>query len=290
MINQKGSSKTDTLIKLALVFFISLLSFSIGTFVGKKFSDNQNRLSALEGGHARQVAGIGNQDSKHDELTNDEFAKMAEEFVNDDVAPEKAESPTTVTKNEDHQEEVKTEEHSEQTDGHAEQAKKEEQVPAKRGEVSVAHNSKESTKETAKEHTKEAAKLPQHAATKVSEGKNPLEEIPAPPPAHKDTKATAVAPPPRLPSSLPAKVAQSPVGKYTVQVASYSAENEAQKMAADLKAKGFSSFYTSADAKGQTWYRVSVGLFSTQDEASKFKSKLMEETKISGAFIQKIVK
>ena len=39
---------TNRIIELTLVFFISLFSFSIGTFVGKKYSDNQHRLSQLE--------------------------------------------------------------------------------------------------------------------------------------------------------------------------------------------------------------------------------------------------
>ena len=42
------SQKTDNMIKLALVFFVTLLSFSIGTYVGKKYSDNQYKLSLLE--------------------------------------------------------------------------------------------------------------------------------------------------------------------------------------------------------------------------------------------------
>jgi len=36
------------MIKLALVFFVSLLSFSVGTYIGKKYSDNQHKLALLE--------------------------------------------------------------------------------------------------------------------------------------------------------------------------------------------------------------------------------------------------
>ena len=50
MLNQNGGSRTDTLIKLVLVFFLSLLSFSVGTFVGKQFSDSQHKIAALENG------------------------------------------------------------------------------------------------------------------------------------------------------------------------------------------------------------------------------------------------
>ena len=45
----KGNSKADTLVKVVLVFFISLLSFSVGTFVGKQVSDSHHRRMALEG-------------------------------------------------------------------------------------------------------------------------------------------------------------------------------------------------------------------------------------------------
>ena len=48
MAVERYGSKTDVVVKLILVFFISLLSFSIGTFVGKKFSDNQHKIAQLE--------------------------------------------------------------------------------------------------------------------------------------------------------------------------------------------------------------------------------------------------
>ena len=52
MLNRRGSSKTDTLLKLTLMFFVILLSFSAGTFLGKQFSDSQHKLSALENNNA----------------------------------------------------------------------------------------------------------------------------------------------------------------------------------------------------------------------------------------------
>lgn len=38
----------NRIIELCLVFLVSILSFSIGTFVGKKYSDNQHRLALLD--------------------------------------------------------------------------------------------------------------------------------------------------------------------------------------------------------------------------------------------------
>jgi hypothetical protein len=37
------------LIKLALVFFLSLLAFSIGSLIGKQWSDSQSTVEELEG-------------------------------------------------------------------------------------------------------------------------------------------------------------------------------------------------------------------------------------------------
>lgn len=88
------SSKTDSAVKLAIVFFISLLSFSVGTFVGKKFSDNQHQLSAMEPQtEKRAVASVSapkSAEAKKDSsaiMTDDEIAKLAEEFVTDDATP-----------------------------------------------------------------------------------------------------------------------------------------------------------------------------------------------------------
>ncbi|OFZ30490.1 MAG: hypothetical protein A2622_08795 [Bdellovibrionales bacterium RIFCSPHIGHO2_01_FULL_40_29] len=90
------SQKTDKMLKLALVFFISLLSFSIGTFVGKKYSDNQHKLAQLEPQKTTEVAthdfAPNSVDAKTESseksdplLTDSEVAKIAEEFATDDT-------------------------------------------------------------------------------------------------------------------------------------------------------------------------------------------------------------
>ncbi|PIT99936.1 MAG: hypothetical protein COT74_07400 [Bdellovibrionales bacterium CG10_big_fil_rev_8_21_14_0_10_45_34] len=90
-MGQSGGSKTDTLIKLVLVFFISLLSFSIGTFVGKQFSDSQHRMAAMEhgtDGHGvgteRDLASVPSQDiqkvSPDEILTHEDIERLAKEF------------------------------------------------------------------------------------------------------------------------------------------------------------------------------------------------------------------
>lgn len=90
VFNQQGGSKTDTIVKLVLVFFISLLSFSVGTFVGKQFSDSQHRLASLENEYnkdfsqGRSTASIPGDSmgvEPNEILSSDDVAKLAEEFV-----------------------------------------------------------------------------------------------------------------------------------------------------------------------------------------------------------------
>jgi len=88
MFNQNGGSRADTLVKLVLIFFISLLSFSIGTFVGKQFSDTQHKRLANEGEIDDATRDTASVDPKNldvapqDALTDEDIANLEDEFVN----------------------------------------------------------------------------------------------------------------------------------------------------------------------------------------------------------------
>jgi len=248
MAAESYGSKTDVVVKLILVFFISLLSFSIGTFVGKKFSDNQHRISLVEPTHGddseespREVASVppdSNEVKPKDALTDEEIKKLAEEFVADDTHKPTAENPNK------HEEEHKTDKNSE----HHEVAAHDGHKPTQKSEV----------------------------AERVIAGKTPEVE------KHETSVKN------RIPQSLPKDIAASSAGKYTVQIGSYPEEAEAQKQASSLKDKGFSAFYFSANINGKTYYRVSVGLFTTQKEADAYKKDLISRAKVTSAFVQKI--
>lgn len=280
MAVERYGSKTDVIVKLVLVFFIALLSFSIGTFVGKKFSDNQHKLADLEPGThdstvaARETDEVDSENGSTDTrgvasvnpnaheikpdkaLSDDEIAKLAEEFVVDDEksplsAPahlnDKNESAHTSTKNET-------------------TTKDAVHAPAKQESHPAA------THTDARQEPKAEALKP---AQRMAEGKTPVVPNPAVPTS-------------RIPSSLPKEIASSALGKYTVQVGAYATEKEAQAMAADLKKKGFEAFYVSAQVKGKTYYRVSLGLFSTETEAKAYMKDILDRKKISSALVQKV--
>ncbi len=258
------SSKTDSAVKLAIVFFISLLSFSIGTFVGKKYSDNQHQLAALEPQKntvsEREVASVHSETSNTNNpaMTDEEIAKLAEEFVADDAAPSAATEENTA-----HSEAKADDPHF--ADAKKGESKTEVQKPA-------PYKGYKGTPVTQHEE-------PLSAAKNIAAGKAPAAE-------HTEKKAATKEE--RLPSSLPKDVAQYAVGKFTVQVASYADEAEAQKMASSLKDKGYSAFYVPANIKGKTWYRVSVGQFATQKEAQTYRGELLNKAKVESAIVQKI--
>lgn len=253
------SSKTDVAVKLALVFFISLLSFSVGTFVGKKYSDNQHQLSALEPQNTavpyieREVASLENEDLKTEKeessaiMTDEELAKLAAEFATDDSTVHNPAAGAQKELTAQHPSEI------------AEKLSAESAAPA--GKVVTQ-------KPAATAHTP----TPKVAAT------SPKTVTPTPPAVKEH----------RVPSSLPKDVANFSVGKFTVQIASYADEAEAKSKATELKDSGYAAFYIPANIKGKIWYRVSVGQFNTQKEAQDYRSKLLSTSKVNSAIVQKI--
>lgn len=268
------AAKTDVVVKLVLVFFISLLSFSIGTFVGKKYSDNQHQLAQLEPQKSekseREVASVneeaGEKKSTSGTMTDAEIAKLAEEFVADETTP--ATETTTAHAEEG---EHKPEAAHEATVVDHKEAKADAHKPA----PAAAHGKEKSAPVTSK------ALEPSTAAKEIASGK----ALPATTTEHKTATTTKEV---RVPSSLPKDVAQYTVGKFTVQVAAYADEAEAQKFASDLKDKGYSAFYVPANIKGKTWFRVSVGQFATPKEAASYRAELLSKAKVSSAIVQKI--
>lgn len=249
MLNQKGGSRTDTLIKLVLIFFISLLSFSVGTFVGKQFSDSQHKMASLESEYDshgdRETASIPEHSTevKPDQaLTEKDIQEIAEEFTKSD------------SKNDS---QVHQAEHASATEENRHVANVETKP------VGTTANAP-STKDI-------AAK----AAERIAQDKAPTEKKPEPVN--------------NMPKDLPTGVAASSIGKYTIQVSSHQAEDEAKTKATELKTKGFSAFVVPATVKGKVWYRVSVGLFDNMPEAKAFREKLLKEAGVAAAFVQQIV-
>jgi septal ring-binding cell division protein DamX len=248
MLNEHGGSRTDTLIKLVLVFFLSLLSFSVGTFVGKQFSDSQHKIAELENNPAasaegeRSTASIPPDATKPEvskAISEEEISKLSDEFVKKEkesvTAPGTSGLPGSLV---------------------AEEKKVESEKKTEAKKIAVVKD--------------EIAAV----SKRIAKGEGAL--------VAKQAKN-------RVPSSLPTEVAGTTIGKYTVQVSSYSTEKEATDHAEELKGKGLSAFFVKAFVGGKTWYRVCLGKFDNRKAALEYRTKVMHEAELKSAIVQKIM-
>ncbi len=261
-MNQFGGSRTDTLVKLVLIFFISLLSFSVGTFIGKTVTEKQYKDTMYEpsGEEVEQASNDEeSKDSVDDEALSltDEFAKIKKEEMKE------AKETRKVASDDGHGAHAPT---PAPTSAHENVKPKAATMPAPKAEkiekAAAAHGDAHGT----------AHQMPE-AVARVAAGKPPTD-------LHKAAAPKA--------ENLPHEVGSTTASKYTIQIASYAKEDEANKHSADLNSKGFSSFVVPAQIKGQTWFRVSVGQFPTQSEAAGYKEEFMKKSNISKVIIQKI--
>lgn len=326
MANQRGASKSGTLIKmtqaLVLLLFVSLLAFSAGTFIGKKVSDSEHRRAQLEG----EYKGIAEHGDTHEgekaageeNLSDDDIASLTEEFVS--KSKEEADHHGAAAEKSEPSREVAS---APESSGYKKMNGKKEAEPA-HGETNhgapahgePTHNApahgepahedahavapKPAKKETAHSsptpsaHQEAAHVESSHSATPAPE-KGHAPSKPAAPSAMAARVAEGHAPAPdakeeHKPASVLPSIAATAVGKFTVQVASYPDEAQAKDHAANLKGGGWNAFYIPAEVQGKTWFRVSVGLFTTAKSATDFKKEFQKESKVATAIVQKIVK
>jgi cell division septation protein DedD len=280
MLSQRGGSKADTVVKLVLIFFISLLSFSVGTFVGKQVSDSDYKRASLEEDYKsfRQVSHT--EEGKDDptkKLSNEELTSLTEEFVTTEkevLAASKAESVE-----EEKAEELGTPVKAEKANKSGYKKYSKEQLEPSAPSKTVEHKADNDKKIGEHKSQIKQAEIEKSnssvakEAQRVADGKAPVA----------DQKEI------RRPTSILPSVATSSIGKYTIQVASYANEDEAKAHANELKQKGWNAFYLPAEISSKTWFRVSIGLFTDQKSAGAFREELMKQSAISSSIIQRIV-
>lgn len=73
-------------------------------------------------------------------------------------------------------------------------------------------------------------------------------------------------------TAAPAEAAPSPMtGKFTIQLGSYNNMEEAKQFAEGFTVRGYSPIINEVKIEGKgTWYRVSLGLFNTVEEAKAY--------------------
>lgn len=282
--NQTKSSKFDIFIKLSLIFFISLLSFAVGTWVGKRYTEQQHKLAQLEPkkGHGEEghrstasaeegehhAASADEHITSEKSISDEEIAKLAEQFVTNEEG-EDAEHGKKEERSPASENSVKEDKKSATSKKEETHADKKEVV---RGETKdESHANKKDIKHggTKEDSAHSDKKTDDHGLKDVK--KSAAHDV-------KDEKITAAA----------KEVSKTNAGKFTVQVSAYATQKDADTKVKELKEKGYSAFVVTANVNSQNWYRVNVGLFTTQKEAAEMKANLMAKSAVESAIIQKI--
>ncbi len=289
MKNQLGSSRMDTVLKMLLIAFISLLAFSSGVYFGKQLSDSDYQLKALESDYnhstVKQTAENEEEPAAEEHLAEEDVAALSEKLVNNEKL-EMAEADHGESRkvaSNDHGDHGGHEAHAappaapkahpQQAASHAAKA-----APATKGHDDHAPAAQAHAAPAAKAGavaTRPDLSAAAKAAQRVANNAAPIE-------------AAKPQPESRVPSSLPKTVGASQDVEFTVQVASYPTPEAAKDHANELVKKGFPAFPVEASVNGKVWYRVSVGSFRTQKDATTYRAQLLKQTALPSAIVQKI--
>lgn len=283
MMNQVGSSRVDTVLKMLLIAFISLLAFSSGVYFGKQLVVSDYKLKELESdfNHSAKVAEHGKDldVQPEDALVDEEVSAMSDKFVNAEREElGEGEGGGTQGKAEENRR-VASEGHGEAA-GHG--------APAPAAKAQAGHGAAANEHEApAAGHGAPAAKTAAAAKPDLSAAHNAAKRI-ASNSAPIEAPAKATVESTRNPTALPKVVGGSGVVEFTVQVASYPTADAAKEHANELVKKGFPAFPVEAAVNGRTWYRVSVGSFKSMREATSYRAQLLKQADVQSAIVQRI--
>ncbi|MFI5397896.1 MAG: SPOR domain-containing protein [Candidatus Binatia bacterium] len=72
---------------------------------------------------------------------------------------------------------------------------------------------------------------------------------------------------------------------WTVQVNATTNPQQASDLARGLRAKGYDAYTVQAPMRGQTWYRVRVGRFTSRDKAKEIEARLKSNEGLENAYV-----
>lgn len=283
--NERGSSRMDTVLKMLLIAFVSLLAFSTGVYFGKQMSDSDHQLKALESDFSSQTYTAENDEAHASDegIEEEEVANLTDKYVNEEKTGDRGIASA------DSHGETHGEEHGDadaapaKADAHAAPAAHgEAHAPAKadaHAAPAAAHAPVAKADAHGKAATKPDLSAAHAAAERVANNASPTATQKAP------AKTES-----RTPTSLPKTVGTKSVVEFTVQVASYPTSDAAKAHANELVKKGFPAFPAEATINGRTWYRVSVGSFKTQKDATTYRAQLLKQADLQSAIVQRITR
>ena len=135
----------------------------------------------------------------------------------------------------------------------------------------------------------ESVPLPDVAAPAPVAPRVPPPRPASPPQPARAAKSSAPRPESTVPATRPPDATRLrpevlspgvPAGRFAVQVGAFGASSSAEKLAAQLRAKGFDVYVSPGVAAGQARWRVRVGPSPTRDQAERAAARLKAEEQL----------
>ena len=247
MANQ-SETKIDTIVKSVLVIFLCLFSFSIGTYVGNRFSNYQHQLSLIKG--EVQTSELATKDLSL-EAKNDEMELSATELepmTSDDVANLAASMESAASEN-------------------------------------IDLSKKTETRDLASTETKPEIKdeIPNAPTAKT----DPKAEPPAVKPAAVTPSQAIAKQVQDITQSFTGKYTVQ-IGAFPTETEAQKLTQDLQKKGLSAFFVTAKVADKKDESIVKTWYRVNVGLFGSEKEAEASKNELMTSKSISSGFVKKL--
>jgi cell division protein FtsN len=291
MKNQAGSSRLDTVLKMLLIAFISLLAFSSGVFFGKRMSDSDYQLKALEGDFGKEEKSTklasgekfhSAHDDEEDAIAAEEVAALTDKYVND----EKQATGATAKHGEGESAEVATTDHAAANEhapaGHASAP---EHAAAAAHEVNATHEATTThqasgaheAKPVAHESAEHAAPAAAHSSVRASSEHTPAPTSAAMSHAPASVAHTAPATAHTAASAIAAtnKPDMSAAHVAAARVAANHAPSEPVKHEVEVP-RTPSSLPKTVGAAGDIEYTVQIASYPTADAAKEHAAELVK--------------
>jgi len=94
----------------------------------------------------------------------------------------------------------------------------------------------------------------------------------------------------KVTSTTVKKVESTTFHPWVVEIASFTSFNQAKTLSDQLKAKGHPAYVTGRTVRGQKWYRVRIGFYSTKKEVQEIKKGIASEFGIKDCWLHLLTK
>ncbi len=310
-------------IKWTTMSFACLMTFSLGIFLGKQFSDSQKQsdTSLVQSLQNQNIPNVIAEDQNPQKVS----MKLTEDTENNkkeiSLVQDSKEAQERTLAGDTSQVQHPTEKHS--TEEHLAEKHPTEEHPTEKHPTE---------KHPAEKHSAEEHPTEKHPAEKHSAEEHPTEakaigdltNAPSPPPLQVDHKKsqeeqtkrqnkksnTSVATISRLKKPpqnktkqqelknnekgfshhLPLNVVESLNAKYTIRLGIYDQERKAKAYVEELKGEGLNTFYMLLQRENKSWYRVSLGVYADKVVAKKELNRILRTTSIQTGSVEEILK